>query len=50
MHLGSFKEDKKKYYFLAETIKKDNKVIQKEVLYSGNADTPYKKLIKLKKN
>ena len=49
MHLRSFKKGKKKYYFIAETFKKENKVIQKYILYVGNADSLYKKLIKLKK-
>ena len=50
MHLRSFKKGKKRYYFIAETKKKKNKVIQKYILYVGTADTLYKKLIKLKKN
>jgi len=50
MHLRSFKKGKKKYYFIAETSKKKNKVIQKYVLYVGSADSLYKKLLKLNKN
>ena len=50
MHLRYFKKGKKKYYFIAETYKKYNKVIQKYVLYVGNADTLYAKLKKLKKH
>jgi hypothetical protein len=49
MHLRSFKKGKKKYYFIAETSKKNKKVIQKYVLYVGSADSLYKKLIRLKK-
>ena len=49
MHLRSFIRGKKKYYYIAETSKKNNKVIQKYVLYVGTADTLYKKLVKLKK-
>ena len=48
MHLRSFKRGKKKYYFIAQTSKKGKKVIQKYLLYVGNADSLYKKLIRLK--
>ncbi|HTY43994.1 MAG TPA: hypothetical protein VMC80_02025 [Patescibacteria group bacterium] len=50
MHLRSFKKGKKKYYFIAKTERKGNKIIQKYVLYVGTADGLYKKLIKLKKS
>lgn len=50
MHLRSFRRGRKKYYFIAETSRKGNKIIQKYVLYVGTADTLYKKLISLKKN
>lgn len=50
MHLRSFRKGKKKYYFIAETSKKGNKVVQKYLLYVGSADSLYKKLLKLKKD
>ena len=50
MHLRSFKHGKKRYYFIAETKKKNKKVIQKSILYIGSADRLYEKLISLKKN
>jgi len=50
MHLRSFKHGKKRYYFIAKTMKKNKKVIQKSVLYVGSADRLYEKLFKLKKN
>lgn len=49
MHLRSFKKGKKRYYYIAETSKKENKVIQKYILYVGSADSLYAKLMKLKK-
>jgi len=50
MHLRSFVKGKKRYYFIAETEKKNGKVIQKYVIYVGTADTLYKKLKDLKNN
>lgn len=48
MHLRSFKKGKKRYYYIAKTSKKNNKVIQEYVLYVGTADTLHKKLLRLK--
>ena len=48
MHLRSFKRGKRRYWFVAKSIKRDGKVIQKSLLYVGTADTLYKKLIDLK--
>ncbi len=48
MHLRSFKKGKKKYYFIAQTTRIGNKILQKSVLYLGSADSLYKKLIKMK--
>ena len=48
MHLRSFKKGKKKYYYIAKTSKKNNKVIQEYVLYVGTADRLYEKLAKIK--
>ena len=50
MHLRSFKHGKKRYYFIAKTMKKGKKVLQKSVLYVGTADRLYEKLVKLKKD
>lgn len=49
MHLRSFKHGKKRYYFIAKTMRRGKKIIQKSVLYVGSADSLYEKLIKLKK-
>ena len=50
MHLRSFTHGNKRYYFIAKTMRKGKKIIQKSVLYIGSADRLYEKLIKLKKN
>lgn len=50
MHLRSFKHGKKRYYFIAKTMRKGKKIIQKSVLYIGSADKLYEKLIKLRKS
>jgi hypothetical protein len=49
MHLRSFKKGKKKYYFIAKTERKGDKVIQKSVLYIGTADKIYEKLKQIKR-
>ncbi|MBS3081865.1 hypothetical protein J4416_02940 [Candidatus Pacearchaeota archaeon] len=46
MHLRSFRKGRKRYYFIAKTSKKKNKVIQEYVLYVGTADRLYEKLTK----
>ena len=38
MHLRYFKKGNKKYYYIAETSKKDGKVVQKYLIYVGNAE------------
>ncbi|MBU4069681.1 MAG: 2-C-methyl-D-erythritol 4-phosphate cytidylyltransferase [Nanoarchaeota archaeon] len=48
MHLRSFKRGKKRYYFIAKSVRNGKKVIQKSILYLGTADTIYKKLLKVK--
>ena len=48
MYLRSFKRGKKRYYFIAKAIRKGKKVIQKSILYVGNVNSLYEKLIKLK--
>jgi len=44
MYLRSFKKGKKKYYYIAKAVRKGKRVIQKSILYLGNADNIYKKL------
>lgn len=48
MYLRSFKKGKKKYYCIAKAVRNGDKVIQKSVLYLGNADTIYEQLKKNK--
>ncbi len=48
MYLRSFKRGKKRYWFIAKSIRKDKKIIQKSILYVGTADTLHSKLIGLK--
>lgn len=49
MYLRSFTKGGKKYYYIAKAVRKDNKVIQKSVLYLGTADTIFEKMNSLKK-
>jgi hypothetical protein len=49
MFIRAIKRGKRVYYFIAKTIRKNKKVIQKSVLYIGTADSLYEKLIKLKR-
>jgi len=49
MHLRHFKKGNKKYYYISETSKKAGKIVQKYLMYVGNAETLYKKLKALKK-
>lgn len=44
MYLRSFKKGKKKYYYIAQAVRKGKTVIQKSILYLGSADNIYKKL------
>ena len=46
MYLRSFKKGKKKYYYVAKAVRNGDKVIQKSVLYLGNADSIYERLKK----
>lgn len=48
MYLRSFKKGKKKYYYIAKAVRNGDKVIQKSILYLGNADTIYEQLKKNK--
>ncbi len=50
MFIRAIKRGKRIYYYIAKTIRKGNKVIQKSILYIGTADSLYNKLIKSKKN
>ena len=49
MYLRSFKKGNKKYYYIAKAVRTGKKVVQKSILYIGNADMLYTKLILLKK-
>ena len=44
MYLRSLKKGKKKYYYIAKAVRNGGKVIQKSILYLGNADNIYNKL------
>ena len=50
MFIRAIRRGKRIYYYIAKTIRKGKKVIQKSILYIGTADSLYNKLIKLKKN
>jgi len=50
MFIRAIKRGKRVYYYIAQTIRKGTKVIQKSILYIGTAESLYNKLIKLKKN
>ena len=50
MFIRAIKRGKKVYYYIAKTMRKGNKVLQKSILYIGSADNLYHKLISLKKN
>ena len=44
MYLRSFKKGKKRYYYIAMAVRNGKKIIQKSILYLGNADNIYRKL------
>jgi len=50
MYLRHFIKGRKKYYYIAKSIRIKNRIIQKSILYVGTTDGLYEKLIKLKKN
>lgn len=49
MFIRAVKKGKRVYYYIAKTIRKGKKVLQKSVLYIGTADILYDKLARLKK-
>lgn len=44
MFIRKKKKDGKVYYYIVESIRKNNKVQQKVLMYLGTAETLYKKL------
>lgn len=50
MFIRAIKRGKRIYYYIAKTIRKGDKVLQKSIFYIGTADSLYDRLTKLKKH